>query len=133
VNAFDTQIGGTHYSKYKIQPTEFLITNRIKFAEGNAIKYILRHEDKEGIKDILKAIHYIAMIVETIYPDEKEIQKRIAFVLEEKSMEVPEQSTPLGVFGHERPMPVCDLRPKEAVERDASRASSGREDERSPV
>ena len=133
MNAFDTQIGGTHYSKYKIQPTEFLITNRIKFAEGNAIKYILRHEDKEGIKDILKAIHYIAMIVETIYPDEKEIQKRIAFVLEEKSMEVPEPSNPLGVFGHERPMPVCDLRPKEAVERDTSRASSGREDERSPV
>ena len=109
MNAFDTQIGGTHYSKYKIQPTEFLITNRIKFAEGNAIKYILRHEDKEGIKDILKAIHYIAMIVETIYPDEKEIQEGLYLVLKEKGVEPIKQSSPAGGVGQERPMQVCDL------------------------
>jgi hypothetical protein len=37
------------------------------FAEGNAIKYICRHQDKGGKQDLLKAIHYIQMIIERDY------------------------------------------------------------------
>jgi len=66
-DAFFKQIGGAHYKKYKIQPSRFINDNKILFAEGNAIKYICRHQDKGGKQDLLKAIHYIEMIIERDY------------------------------------------------------------------
>jgi hypothetical protein len=65
--AFFKQIGGAHYKKYKIQPSRFINENKILFAEGNAIKYICRHQDKGKKQDLLKAIHYIEMIIERDY------------------------------------------------------------------
>ena len=64
---FFKQIGGSHYKKYKIQPSKFINENKLPFAEGNAIKYIVRHNDKGGKQDLLKAIHYIEMIIERDY------------------------------------------------------------------
>jgi len=61
------QVGGTHYKKYKIQPAKFINDNKILFAEGNAIKYICRHKDKGKKQDLLKAIHYLRMIIERDY------------------------------------------------------------------
>jgi hypothetical protein len=66
-DAFFKQIGGAHYKKYKIQPSRFINENKILFAEGNAIKYICRHQDKGKKQDLLKAIHYIEMIIERDY------------------------------------------------------------------
>jgi hypothetical protein len=60
-------VGGSHYKKYKIQPSRFINDNKILFAEGNAIKYICRHQDKGGKQDLEKAIHYIQMIIERDY------------------------------------------------------------------
>ena len=65
--AYETQVGGDHYKKYKIQPSVFVNQNKILFAEGNAIKYICRHQDKGGKQDLLKAKHYIDMIIERDY------------------------------------------------------------------
>jgi hypothetical protein len=64
---FFKQVGGVHYKKYKIQPSKFINENKILFAEGNAIKYICRHQDKGGRQDLEKAIHYIQMILERDY------------------------------------------------------------------
>jgi len=64
---FFKQVGGSHYKKYNIQPSRFINENKILFAEGNAIKYICRHQDKGGKQDLLKAIHYIEMIIERDY------------------------------------------------------------------
>ena len=62
------QIGGSHYNRYKIQPAEFINKNNLLFAEGNAIKYIMRHPHKgSGKEDLEKAIHYIEMIIERDY------------------------------------------------------------------
>ena len=68
---FFKQIGGSHYKKYEIQPSLFINKNKILFAEGNAIKYICRHQDKGKKQDLLKAIHYIQMIIERDYKDER--------------------------------------------------------------
>jgi hypothetical protein len=68
---FFKQVGGSHYKKYNIQPSRFINDNKILFAEGNAIKYICRHQDKGGQQDLLKAIHYIQMIIERDYNNEK--------------------------------------------------------------
>ena len=66
---FFKQVGGAHYKKYKIQPSRFINENKILFAESNAIKYICRHQDKGKKQDILKAIHYLEMIIERDYQE----------------------------------------------------------------
>ena len=69
-NPYDTQVGGNHYQTMKIQPAEFINKNEMKFAEGNAIKYICRHVNKGGKQDLEKAKHYIDMIIERDYTNE---------------------------------------------------------------
>ena len=39
----DTQVGGGHYKKFKIQPAEFIDKNGIPFLEGCVIKRMCRH------------------------------------------------------------------------------------------
>ena len=67
MSAYDKQIGGTHYRKMKIQPSKFVIENELLFPEGNVIKYICRHQYKGGKEDLLKAKHFIDMIIERDY------------------------------------------------------------------
>ena len=61
------QVDGDHYKSMKIQPAEFINENKLLFAEGNAIKYICRHQSKGKRQDIEKAIHYLEMILERDY------------------------------------------------------------------
>jgi len=61
------QVGGSHYMYFDIQPAEFINANKLLFAEGSVIKYVCRHTEKGGIKDIDKAIHYLEMIKERDY------------------------------------------------------------------
>jgi hypothetical protein len=65
--AFFKQIGGRHYRSMRIQPSQFINENNLPFAEGNAIKYICRHKLKNKKEDLLKAMHYIEMIIERDY------------------------------------------------------------------
>ncbi len=67
---FDTQVGGTHYSKYKIQPLEFIVANNLDFLQGNVVKYVVRYKDKGGLEDLKKARHYLDMIIELLEKDE---------------------------------------------------------------
>lgn len=60
----DRQIGGDHYKKYKIQPAEYMHANEIPFLEGEAISYITRWRDKNGIPDIRKAIHILEILIQ---------------------------------------------------------------------
>lgn len=66
---FFKQVGGEHYKKMAIQPSVFINKNKLLFAEGNAIKYICRHNLKGKKEDILKAIHYLEMIINRDYND----------------------------------------------------------------
>ena len=66
---FFKQVGGKHYKQMAIQPSVFINENNLPFAEGNAIKYICRHRLKGKKEDILKAIHYLEMILERDYKD----------------------------------------------------------------
>lgn len=66
-SAFDRQEGGSHYADFEIQPSEFILVNGLGFVEGNVIKYVCRHRNKNGAQDLRKAIHYIEMLLETEY------------------------------------------------------------------
>ena len=70
--ALDRQEGGTHYCNFEIQPVEFVTKNKLGFCEGNVIKYVCRHRFKNGLEDLLKARHYIDLLIELEYEKEKE-------------------------------------------------------------
>ena len=67
MSVYDKQVGGSHYKKMKIQPSKFVIENELLFPEGSVIKYICRHRFKNGKEDLIKAIHFIEMIIERDY------------------------------------------------------------------
>lgn len=66
-SALDRQEGGDHYKGYEIQPVEYCQKNGISFMEANAIKYLTRHADKNGIEDLKKAMHYTQLALEHEY------------------------------------------------------------------
>jgi hypothetical protein len=59
----DHQVGGDHYQK-SIQPWDIISEWKLDFWEGNIVKYILRWKDKDGVKDLKKAKHYIEYLIE---------------------------------------------------------------------
>lgn len=63
------EVGGNHYRKMKIQPIEFITANNLGFCVGNIIKYVVRYPYKNGKEDLLKARHYIDLLIESEYPD----------------------------------------------------------------
>ena len=67
------QIGGKHYKSLKIQPVEFIVANNIPYIEGCAIKYICRHREKNKREDVLKAIHYLQILLDLEYPKDSEV------------------------------------------------------------
>jgi hypothetical protein len=72
MNALDKQEGGNHYKEFRIQPARFIHANAIPFFEGNVIKYVCRHRSKNGKQDLLKAIHYLEMLIDLEYPEDGE-------------------------------------------------------------
>ena len=62
-----TQVGGNHYKKYKIEPIDFFHYNQIPPVEAGVCKYVIRHKDKNGVEDLLKARHLIEYLLETDY------------------------------------------------------------------
>tara|TARA_R100000700_G_scaffold10439_6_gene15264 strand:+ start:4661 stop:4942 length:282 start_codon:yes stop_codon:yes gene_type:complete len=72
----DRQEGGEHYDM-PIQPVEFCVKNKIPYIEGNVIKYVCRHRKKNGVMDILKAIHYLELILQYEYNESNILQDRL--------------------------------------------------------
>ncbi len=55
-----------HYTQFKIQPVVFIAENNLDFLTGNIIKYVLRHNLKNGIEDLDKAQHYLDMLKQKV-------------------------------------------------------------------
>jgi hypothetical protein len=53
-----------HYTQYKIEPIDFIISNNLDFCTGNIIKYVLRYNLKNGVEDLKKAKQYIDFLIE---------------------------------------------------------------------
>lgn len=64
MSALNTQVGGSHYKKYAIQPVEYIHKNGLGYIEGSVVKYITRWRDKNGIQDLEKAKHFIELLIE---------------------------------------------------------------------
>ena len=51
-----------------IQPSHYIVKNKLGWYEGNFVKYISRHSIKGGRQDIEKVIHYAELLLEDKYP-----------------------------------------------------------------
>jgi hypothetical protein len=71
--ALDTQVGGSHFKEYAIQPIEYSFHNDLNFLQGNIVKYTTRYKDKNGKEDLLKVIHYAQLLIEFEYPKESSL------------------------------------------------------------
>lgn len=62
-------VNPSHYSRFKIQPAEFVRANPLGYDVGCIIKYICRHDAKNGKEDLLKAKQYLEWMIEDFYPE----------------------------------------------------------------
>jgi len=71
IDPINEQHGGDHYKVMSIQPIDYITANGMGFCEGNVIKYITRHHNKNGAEDIRKAMHYCEFILKYQYGVDK--------------------------------------------------------------
>ncbi len=64
-------INPSYYTDMAIAPSDYIHANKIPYFEGNVIKYISRHRQKNGAEDVKKAIKYCEMILEKEYGETK--------------------------------------------------------------
>ena len=74
-NPLDVQEGGGHYKDCPIQPIEYCMANRLDQCQSNIVKYVTRFRDKNGLEDLLKAKHYIDLLIYFEYGNEQEKEK----------------------------------------------------------
>jgi hypothetical protein len=53
-----------HYTKYEIEPKEYIMKNGLGWCEGSVIKYITRWRDKGGVDDLRKAKEFVQMLID---------------------------------------------------------------------
>ena len=51
------------YYKKGIETTDYIQSHELGFLEGNIIKYVTRHEHKNGLEDLLKAEWYLNRLI----------------------------------------------------------------------
>tara|TARA_R100001015_G_C4588762_1_gene144463 strand:- start:512 stop:760 length:249 start_codon:yes stop_codon:yes gene_type:complete len=68
----DTQVGGSHYKKFFIQPWTFIRKNNLNPFQANVIKYVCRYLLKgKSIEDIKKIKHYCDLEIDHIKNEQK--------------------------------------------------------------
>ena len=68
----DTQVGGSHYQHFIIQPWTFIRKNGLNPFQANVIKYVCRYLFKgKSIEDLQKIKHYCDLEIEHLNDAEK--------------------------------------------------------------
>ena len=93
-SVWDKQHGGSHYQKFKIQPSKFVVENELLFPEGCAIKYICRHRLKGKKEDILKAIHFL----EEAEKEKKELEESYKESVKQTKERKQKEKNSWGIF-----------------------------------
>lgn len=58
-----------HYTTHSIQPIEFAMANDLGVCEFNIVKYVTRWRHKDGVKDLIKAKHYLEFLFKKLNGD----------------------------------------------------------------
>jgi hypothetical protein len=90
-------VNPSHYRSRKLQPIDIIHEYGLGFDLGNTIKYILRHEQKNGREDLLKAtwylLHHLGMSKERIKGITNELEGLDAETIDECATTDPELLT----------------------------------------
>ena len=62
-DVWQTQVGGNHYTKLKIQPMQYSMANGLDALQHTVIKYVTRFRDKAGIIDLEKARQTLDLLI----------------------------------------------------------------------
>lgn len=75
-SAFDSQVGGSHYKDFKIEPYKFFFENNIPHHKAAIIRRILRfdHPTGKGLQDLQKIKHEVDLIVELMGYDQPNLK-----------------------------------------------------------
>lgn len=66
VTAIDQVKHPNHYARWKMEPVEFIAINNLPWWLSNVIKYTMRYDAKDGLKDLYKARVYLDMKIRQI-------------------------------------------------------------------
>ena len=58
------QVGGNHYKETTLQPWDVISAWSLDPWLANVVKYVQRHQRKNGREDLLKAVHYLEYVIE---------------------------------------------------------------------
>ena len=58
-----------HYSRWEIEPWDFILANKLDFMRGNIIKYLMRYDAKNGYEDLVKARVYLDKLISSTDPE----------------------------------------------------------------
>ena len=64
------QQSGNHYKNGEIQPIEYSERNHLSTCQGNIVKYITRHKEKNGVDDLAKIVHYALLEALFVYGED---------------------------------------------------------------
>ena len=63
MSANEKQVGGSHY-RSDIQHWDYVVANDLDYFQGQITKYVTRWKKKNGLKDLLKAQHFLEKYIE---------------------------------------------------------------------
>ena len=69
-NPLVVQQSGNHYKNGKIQPIEYSERNNLSMCQGNIVKYVTRHKEKNGVDDLAKVVHYALLEALFVYGED---------------------------------------------------------------
>lgn len=71
-SANDVQIGGDHYKRMHPEPWDVIMAWERDYLVGSAIKYLARWEQKGGVADLQKAVHFLQKRIELLTVEDQQ-------------------------------------------------------------
>lgn len=62
-NKKEDPVNPSYYSD-GISTTDYILSKKLGYLEGNVIKYLTRHEHKNGVEDLFKAKWYLEKLID---------------------------------------------------------------------
>ena len=78
MNADTKQEGGSHYKKVppEFQHWNLVVVHNWNYFQAQAIKYLMRYRDKNGVQDLRKGLHFLEKMIELESPTPKEVPSK---------------------------------------------------------
>lgn len=64
--ANERQVGGTHYKTGKSEHWDIVVDHNLDYFQAQILRYVMRWNKKDGIKDLKKAQHFLQKYLEVI-------------------------------------------------------------------